>query len=60
MTGPAVVVALVTTAFLVFVGPYILTLIGAASDGTETLIVVILLWMVTWTVHRMRSTRDGS
>ncbi len=39
------------TAFLVFVLPYIMAAFGAAPpNGTETLLLVLLLWVATWMV----------
>ena len=43
------------TAFLVFVLPYIMAAFGAAPNGTETLLLVPLLWAATWTVSRRRA-----
>ncbi|MFK4299617.1 hypothetical protein ABH924_004802 [Arthrobacter sp. GAS37] len=59
MTGRAVVFAAVATGLLVFVVPYVVSILfGVAPNGTETLIVVILLWITVWTVNRTRFKRD--
>lgn len=59
MTGRAVVFAAVATGLLMFVVPYVVSaLFSVAPNGTETLIVVILLWITVWTVSRTRFKRD--
>lgn len=59
MTTRAVVFAAVATGILVFVVPYVAWgLFGVAPNGTETLIVVVLLWVTVWTVSRKRFKRD--
>ncbi|GAB3564554.1 hypothetical protein GCM10027405_20820 [Arthrobacter alkaliphilus] len=59
MTGRAFVVAASATAVLVFVIPYLVYLLfGVAPNGTETLIVVVLLWITTWTFRRTRFKPD--
>ena len=58
MTARAVVLAAVATGLVVFVVPYVVSvLFGVAPNGTETLIVVILLWVTVWTVNRTRFKR---
>ncbi len=59
MTARAVVFAAVATGLLAFVVPYVVSvLFGVAPNGTETLILVILLWITVWTVNRTRFKRD--
>jgi hypothetical protein len=59
MSGRAVVFAAVATGLLVFVVPYVVSvLFGVAPNGTETLIVVSLLWGIMWTISRTRFKRD--
>jgi ABC-type iron transport system FetAB permease component len=59
MTGRVVVFAAVATGLLVFVVPYVVSvLFGVAPNGTETLVVVIVLWITAWTVSRTKFKRD--
>lgn len=59
MTARAVVFAAVATGLLVFVVPYVIWgLFGVAPNGTETLIVVVLLWIIVWMVSRTRFKRN--
>ncbi|MDQ0029671.1 hypothetical protein [Arthrobacter bambusae] len=59
MSCRAFVFAAVATGLLVFVVPYLIgVLFGVAPNGTETLIIVVLLWGIVWTVSRTRFKRD--
>lgn len=49
------ILVLTGTAFLVFVLPYIMAAFGAAPNGTETLLLVLLLWVATWMLSRKRA-----
>lgn len=55
MSKRALIIALAGTVLLVFALPYILAAVGASPNGTETLTLVVLLWIVIWTVSRVRS-----
>ncbi len=58
MSKRALVIAFAGTAFLVFAPPYILGAFGSVPNGTETLILVALLWATTVAVSRVRSVRS--
>lgn len=53
MTAKAVLVALIGTAFLVFVFPYLLATFSMAPNGTEILLLVVALGTVCWVVSRI-------
>ncbi len=57
MSKTALAVALAGTVLLVFALPYILAAFDSAPNGTETLTLVVLLWIVISTVSRIRSRR---
>jgi hypothetical protein len=52
MSARGWLVAVVGTVYVVFVLPYILAAFGLAPNGTETLLLVVLLWAGTWVFAR--------
>jgi hypothetical protein len=58
MIGRALLIALIGTVFLVFLFPYILG--PFAPNGTETLVLVALLWVGVWAFSRRRSKHRTS
>ncbi|MDQ1053094.1 hypothetical protein QE394_001022 [Arthrobacter sp. SORGH_AS 212] len=46
---------LLGTAFILVVLPYVLAVISLAPNGTETLLLVVLLWAGMWVHGRRRS-----
>lgn len=57
MKAKAVLVALVGSAVLVFVIPYILARFSMAPNGTETLTLVVVLWAACWAVSQRLAER---
>jgi hypothetical protein len=58
MNAKAVLSALVGTAFLVFGLPYVLAVFRMAPNGTETLLLVVVLWTACWaTSSRLKRRR---
>ncbi len=55
MSARGWLLAAVGTVFLVFVLPYILAALGLAPNGTETLLLVVLLWAGSWVFARRRA-----
>ena len=55
MTTRYCLVAVIGTVFLVFVLPYVLAVFGLAPNGTETLLLVVLLWASSWALARRRA-----
>jgi hypothetical protein len=55
MSARGWLVAAVGTVFLIFVLPYILAALGLALNGTETLLLVVLLWAGSWVFARRRA-----
>jgi len=49
--------AIIGTALVVFVLPYILAAFGLAPNGTETLILVVLLWAGSWLLGSRRTSK---
>lgn len=58
MNSKAVVVALVGSGVLVFVLPYILASFTMAPNGTETLMLVVVLWAACWAASRRFDERS--
>lgn len=58
MSKKALVITLAGTVLFVFALPYVLAAFGAAPNGTETLTLVVLLWIVISTVIRIRARRQ--
>ncbi|MDQ0029668.1 MFS superfamily sulfate permease-like transporter [Arthrobacter bambusae] len=59
MNARAAVFSALATGLLVLVVPYVFSaLFDVAPNGSETLIVVILLWVTVWAVCRARLKRD--
>jgi hypothetical protein len=58
MSARAWLLAMTGTAFMIFVLQYILAGSGLAPKGTETLILVILLWTGSWAVGHRRVPRS--
>jgi hypothetical protein len=54
MSARGWITAMAGTAFIIFVLPYILTVFGLAPNGTETLLLVVLLWASSWAITRRR------
>jgi hypothetical protein len=52
MTGRGGLVTVIGTVFLVFVLPYVLAVFGLAPNGTETLLLIVLLWAGSWVFAR--------
>lgn len=50
-------VAVVGTVLIIFVLPYVLAIFGLAPNGTETVILVVLLWAGSWTIGRRRTPK---
>jgi hypothetical protein len=40
------------TAFIIFVLPYVLAVFGMTPNGTETMLLVVLLWVGCWAFGR--------
>lgn len=57
MSAGTRLLAIVGTVLAVFVLPYILAMLGLAPNGTETLLLVVLLWSGTWAYSRRASPR---
>jgi hypothetical protein len=55
MSARGGLVAAVGTVFLIFVLPYMLAALGLAPNGTETLLLVVLLWAGSWVFARRRA-----
>jgi hypothetical protein len=45
------------TAFIIFVLPYVLAVFSVVPNGTETLLLVILLWAGSWAFNRRRDAK---
>lgn len=52
MSARGWLVTVIGTVLVVFVLPYVLAMFGLAPNGTETLILVVLLWAGSWAVGR--------
>lgn len=50
--------AIVGTAFVVFGLPYVMAALSLALNGTETLILVVMLWAGGWAVGRRRGPKS--
>ncbi|WP_285314536.1 hypothetical protein [Pseudarthrobacter sp. fls2-241-R2A-168] len=57
MSAPGWLVTVVGTVFLVFVLPYILAAFGLVLNGTETLLLVVLLWAGSWVFPRRQAAK---
>lgn len=57
MTARGWLLAVSATVFLVFVLPYVLAMFGLAPNGTETLLLVVLLWAGRWVFARRRAAK---
>ncbi|PTT62360.1 hypothetical protein [Arthrobacter sp. HMWF013] len=55
MSSRGWLLAIVGTAFIIFVLPYVMEVFGQAFNGTETLILVVLLWAGSWAFSRRRA-----
>lgn len=60
MSARGWLVAIIGTAFIVFMLPYVLAAFGPAPNGTETLLLVVLLWTGSWAIGRRASSNRGS
>jgi hypothetical protein len=57
MSARAWLIAVVGTAIIIFVLPYVLAAFGLAPNGTETLTLVVLLWGGSWLLGRGRTCK---
>lgn len=55
MSARGWLVAVIGTVLVVFVLPYVLAMFGLAPNGTETLLLVVLLWAGSWVFARRRA-----
>lgn len=55
MSAPGWLLSIVGTAFIIFVLPYVLAVFGLTPNGTETLLLVVLLWAGSWVFARRRA-----
>lgn len=59
MSARGWLVAVIGTALIVFVLPYVLAVFGLSPNGTETLLLVALLWAGSCATSRRSTRRDA-
>jgi hypothetical protein len=60
MSARGWIAATAGTAFIIFVLPYVLAVFGLTPNGTETLLLVVLLWATSWALGRRGSPKAGT
>lgn len=52
MSARSWLLAVAGTALIIFVLPYVLAVLGVAPNGTEIMLLVVLLWVGSWVLGR--------